>query len=87
MNLLIFKAIHKLSLLLKFYRCQEHYLSFISDNTETKYCGNKIADSNSYIYLSCSNSLNITYNPFKSDEIYRGFNLYFEGIDLINSYI
>ena len=61
--------------------CRVGHLGLAANGVETRYCGDKSL-SGSYVFLSCSNSLSVTY---KSSAIissqYRGFNLYYEVID------
>ena len=62
-----------------FFRCDNGYLQLSGDCEQVKqYCGDK-SSGGSYVYLSCSNKLEISYRSgINQEDGYRGFNLYYE---------
>lgn len=55
------------------------YIKLNSECGSVTYCGEK-STNNDYIFVTCSNSLEVTYlSSQSSNNDFRGFNLYYEG--------
>ena len=60
-------------------KCRLGHLTLISGSNSKEFCGDKL-NNGDYIFLSCSNSLEVSYSSSGVLSMtYRGFNLYYEG--------